>query len=207
LGAPNSEKDFKREAHLAEVARLYRRKHTQTQIAALLGTTQQSISRDIAILKERWRAESVHEVGEVQREILANLEAIEEEAWEAWRRSREDAEKVVERLPRSEEESADADPKTGFIKERTMASQYGDPRFLEQVRKIQEDRAKIYGVNAPTKVAPTNPDGTKEFSGASTAELIAELQSINRALGAESGDTSDIERAGGGSPVEAGADP
>jgi hypothetical protein len=41
----------------------------------------------------------------------------------------------------------------------------GDPRAVDTALKIGERRAKLLGLDAPTKVAPTDPTGDKSYSG------------------------------------------
>lgn len=41
----------------------------------------------------------------------------------------------------------------------------GDFKTVEILLKIQDRRAKLLGLDAPTKVAPTTPDGSEPFTG------------------------------------------
>ncbi len=41
----------------------------------------------------------------------------------------------------------------------------GDYKAIELSLKIQDRRAKLLGLDAPTKVAPTNPDGKEPYTG------------------------------------------
>lgn len=189
MAAPISQSDAEREEHLAQVARLHRMKFSQTEIAKRLNCTQQNISRDLAILAERWRNSSAVDTDAAKREIIAQHELVNEEAWRAWERSQEDAKKTVRRLPKGDAEQAEAD-ESGWIKELTEMAQYGDPRFLEQVRKVQEELAKIYGVNAPTKVAPTDPTGTRPYEGMTVDQLAAYARNLADAVAADTGGTA-----------------
>ena len=57
-------------------------------------------------------------------------------------------------------ESATVDGEAGSQKaKRTVRHQYGDPRFLDIVLRCNEARRKLLGIDAPTKIAPTLPDG------------------------------------------------
>ncbi len=184
-----------REEHLVKVAELLKKGMSYRQIAAERGCSFQNIARDAGIIRARWRKAMIEDFDELQQAELGRLDWLEEQAIEGWIRSLQDGEKIVERLPRGEDEQADANPKTGFLKERTSYAQSGDPRFLEQIRKYSEDRRKILGLDAPVKVAPTDPTGTKEFSGATPDELLARLEQIRAARSAitgraGSGDTS-----------------
>ena len=61
----------------------------------------------------------------------------------------------------------------------------GDLPAIQTVLKIMERRAKLLGLDAPTKVAPTNPQGNQPYQpGAMSAEerraRIAELEAKRR---------------------------
>jgi len=43
---------------------------------------------------------------------------------------------------------------------------------IDRVIRITQERAKLYGLYAPTKIAPTDPDGRKQFGG--LAALLAQ---------------------------------
>ena len=43
---------------------------------------------------------------------------------------------------------------------------------------IVQDEARLWGLYAPTKIAPTTPDGNNEWSGKSDSELIAEFERL-----------------------------
>jgi hypothetical protein len=55
----------------------------------------------------------------------------------------------------------------------------GDTAATDRVLKIMERRAKLLGLDAPSKIAPTSPDGEAPYQGMTEQELdqrIAELQ-------------------------------
>ena len=61
----------------------------------------------------------------------------------------------------------------------------GKLRALELKVRASESLRKLWGLDAPSKVAPTNPDGTEAYAGLSDAalerELVAALASISGA--------------------------
>jgi predicted transcriptional regulator len=63
-----------------KVAQLYLRRQTQTEIARVLGVTQQTISLDIIELRKQWAAESVEAIEEVKVREAAELDEMEAEA-------------------------------------------------------------------------------------------------------------------------------
>ena len=52
------------------------------------------------------------------------------------------------------------------------AEQTGDPRYLAGVQWCVEQRCKILGLNAPQKVAPTDPTGTREYAPLTDADRL-----------------------------------
>jgi hypothetical protein len=121
---------------------------TQSAIAAQLGLTQAAISKDLKQIRLAWRESSIRDFDELRSQELAKLDRIEREAWAAWRRSQEPA------------QTATVDGTAGSQKaKRTVRHQYGDPRFLQVTLDAIEARRQMLGLDAPTKVAPTTPDG------------------------------------------------
>ena len=55
----------------------------------------------------------------------------------------------------------------------------GDLKAIDRVLKLSERRAKLMGLDAPTKVAPTNPDGDGPYAPPSTeAETDARIAEL-----------------------------
>lgn len=49
----------------------------------------------------------------------------------------------------------------------------GDDAAVDRVLRIMERRAKLLGLDAPSKIAPTSPDGTVPYDGAGLSALLA----------------------------------
>lgn len=130
------------------VARLYLQGRDQSDIASELGIAQATISKDLEKIRTAWRESAIRDF-DAQKDIeLQRLNEIEREAWKAWERSQQPAQSAV----------VDGAAGTQRAK-RTVKHQYGDPRFLELALRCNEERRKILGLDAPTKIAPTTPDG------------------------------------------------
>jgi hypothetical protein len=71
----------------AEAVRLYDRRWTQAEIAALLGVDQATVSRDLTAAPEGWAARNEHNLTLYKNRELARLDAMEQPYWPAWRRS------------------------------------------------------------------------------------------------------------------------
>lgn len=60
----------------------------------------------------------------------------------------------------------------------------GDPHAADVARKVSESRRKLLGLDAPTKVAPTNPAGDKPYEGVDLSKLSEDtLRKIIQELG------------------------
>jgi predicted transcriptional regulator len=64
----------------ATVAKLWTRRLTQEEIAAAVGVTRSTVSRDIKVLVAAWREEAVGDVTAMRARELADLDAMEREA-------------------------------------------------------------------------------------------------------------------------------
>ena len=54
----------------------------------------------------------------------------------------------------------------------------GSLEAIDRILKIMARRAKLLGLDAPTKVAPTDPSGEQEYSGMTDDERIAAIMEI-----------------------------
>ena len=68
---------------------------------------------------------------------------------------------------------------------------YGDPQAVTAALRVMDRRAKLLGLDAPTKIAPTDPSGDNPYLAASDDELRA--LAVKIAAGA-AGDTERTEQ-------------
>jgi len=99
------------------VAELYLRGQTQWQIAHAMDVNQAQISRDLKVIRREWLNSAVQDFDARKAQELAKIDAVEAEAWAAWRRSQDPAETV--------KASTDG---SGKKVEKTKKGQHGDPR-------------------------------------------------------------------------------
>jgi hypothetical protein len=52
------------------------------------------------------------------------------------------------------------------------------PIYADRILKVMERRAKLLGLDAPTKIAPTDPTGEREYEGLSDDDRVARLAAI-----------------------------
>ena len=74
----------RREARIAAVARGMASGRTQEDLAKEFGVSQQQISLDWKIAKERWLRSELIDVNVVRNRQLTEIEAVKLEAWKAW---------------------------------------------------------------------------------------------------------------------------
>lgn len=161
--------------HLATVARMTLRGLTQTEIAAQLGYTQPKINSDIHLLRQKWKAFALRDTSIMQARELAKIQEVEKEFWVEWERSKQPKQITSTKRTNSNEDQG-----------RTEAAvrneeQTGDPRYLQGVLSCIEKRCQLLGLDAPLKIAPTDPTGTKEYHALTDDERRARiLELFNR---------------------------
>jgi hypothetical protein len=123
---------------------------TLEEIAAELGYASHEGAR-MAIIRAKARLSPIENIEELRRQEVATTYEVQQEAWEQWKRSTEDA--VKETVKTSLEESED-DAADGIEKEKTVAreGQTGNPALLDKVLKAMERRAKLLGLDAPERL-------------------------------------------------------
>lgn len=108
------------------------------QIAKELKVSQQTIRKWLKRVESEVMKEFIPVVEQIKVEQTISLKVIAREAFEAWERSKKDAETV------SETTGGDSPSTTT-----TRKGQCGDPRFLGEIRGAFEDIRKIWGAEAP----------------------------------------------------------
>ena len=104
-----------------------------------LSTSQ--ICRDIKFVVNQWKTDTSAFIDERMESDLMKLEKIENEAWQAWDRSK------GKRTTKTQSQTGEEITKT--IKEENLI---GDPKFLDVIRQVLQDRANLLGYMAPKKV-------------------------------------------------------
>jgi transposase-like protein len=149
---------YRVEARRAEVARLYLEGgHTHKQLATQFGVCPQRIQVDLAVIKQRWEAQSLESLVAKKAELDAALAQIITAAWQGWHRSCTEEETTV---TEATEGGEIIDLKTGqrhtpapTRKARVQKrGQAGNPAFLTTILEALEKRAKLFGLHAPLKV-------------------------------------------------------
>jgi len=147
-----------------KVSERYLRGMYMAQIAAELDVDTATVSRDLAELRKEWLERSINHIDQKKAIELAKLDRLEVTYWEAWERSRENAKTIIKRET----------PK-GHFSERKTEGRDGNPAFLAGVLSCIDKRCQIIGINAPVKVAPTNPDGDKAYDPIGVSRSLSTL--------------------------------
>lgn len=133
------------------ISRMYLKGHSQKDIAKHISDirpytlTQQQISKDLKVIRRYWRQSSLIDINEATNRELDRIDALEEEAWQAWRRSHDDGEVTI------------SEQTTGSEGTRTKASirktkNKGNKSFLDTVAWCIDKRLKIFGIESATKI-------------------------------------------------------
>ena len=165
-----------KEEHMNAIAKLYIRGTTQMDMARTLGVSPGQISNDLKKLLKSWEENRMHDIDRYKNEQLARINAIEEEMWAAWEKSKT-AKKVVVNKSKSGEMLDVLDPATGKTM-KVQTDKYwragtteeeptnGDIQYMNGIMWCVQERAKIVGLYAPKKVAQTDPTGEHEAQSA-----------------------------------------
>jgi hypothetical protein len=149
--------------HREKIAELRLKSVPVSQIAKQLRISDSTVNRELAILSRQWKAQAQATMDTVKERELQRLELIERKAWAEYERSREDYFKHTEEdieLKGGDGEDGKSVPATKHKKE--TGGRLGDPKYLQIALNASEARRKLLGLDAPSKVAATSPDGKEE---------------------------------------------
>lgn len=163
-----------READLEMTALLYLKGKTQLQIAQAVGVSRSQIFKDLRSIFDRWRRSAIRNFDDAKVEELAKIDNMEREAWKAWEKSLQPRERTLtERRTKG-----DGTTKDGAKARVERTDGLGDSRYLERVAWCITKRCEILGLNAPQKIAPTDPTGRQPFVLAARMMTDEELRTI-----------------------------
>lgn len=154
-----------------EVAARYLHGISQREIGTALGISQTLVSRTLHELRADWVEAARMDFGTRQAEELAKIDRVEAEAWAAWSCSQQSKETTLTEMIDEAQPSKKASVR--------RQQQYGDPRFLACIQGCIEQRCKILGLFAPTRVRVnwdelTDTQLQRLADGADPAQVMAE---------------------------------
>jgi hypothetical protein len=121
---------------------------TQGEIAKDLRVSQAAVSKILARADARVLPEMLDHVERQKVRQTQRLEDLFAEARRAWDQSKGDA-------TRRRQRKTDATARSGgahTIAEVTVESQHGDPRYLDEMRRLLADLRKLWGLDAPQRL-------------------------------------------------------
>lgn len=172
----NNPHRFEMDQRRGKVAELYVRGHSINAIAEAVGVSKHTVIRDMREVRAQWREQYADTFQRYTLEQIRKIDAVEQEAWEAWQASKQDAVTI------SRKEPSDGDIETTT----TVKGQTGDPRYLEAILRAIERRSKLLGLDAPEKVqwlikdeqAGDDEDGDSAELAKVQAQLVGMLDTL-----------------------------
>lgn len=144
----------------AQVSGWYLQCKTQREIAKLVGFDLATVCRDLKALQAQWLEAGLMNIDAKIALELASIDHVEREAWEQWQASKGVAYKQVKHSVPGKRGEAEALEKAI----RTQEQRLGDPRYLDIALKCRDRRIKLLGLDAPTRIAPVDPDGVTPYN-------------------------------------------
>ena len=158
--------------HEVRASEMYLDGATYREIAIELKISHTRVVQVMQGLRERWRRDSWKNIELLMCRELRTIDAVENEAWEAWDRSKKNAETL-------QTKAAPGGKKTTT---KTVVGQVGDARFLQVVNDCVEKRCKILGIQRTIGDMFPEPEGPFGALVPTPAELrariVAKLEAI-----------------------------
>jgi len=114
-----------------------------------------TIRNDIEAIKNDWRSKTIDNYDELMNRELDRIDSTEREVWRAWRKSCGDNEREIVEQVAKEIEDAGGDTELVVAKITSIVDKskgVGDPRFIDKIISLQQERRKLVGLYAPTKL-------------------------------------------------------
>jgi len=128
------------------IAKVILRKGTQEkateEIEKILGVkiSRQQVSYYVKALQQEWLEASQKDISTIKAEEIAELDALKDDVYEQWERSKEKAQTTI---------SGSTD-KGSFTSDKEE-TRTGDPAYINNLIKISERKAKLLGLDTPIK--------------------------------------------------------
>lgn len=137
------------EARRTELSRLMRAHPNETQAwyAEQIGLTTAWVCKTVRRIRSDWRIAILRDTNEMIIDELARLDFVEQEAQEAWERSKKNREETTRR-----QSGASAGGEARLTAQVRTRAQTGDPKFLAVILECRAAKRKILGLDAPVKI-------------------------------------------------------
>lgn len=143
----------------ATVARLYLQGWTQQRIADQERVTRELISQDLTAIRKDWEASTLFDFNEAKIQELQKIDNLEAEAWRHFFESARPLKKKSTKLKGKAQQGQNSKLPNDLEQYTYEEERLPDPRFMQIVDRCIERRCRILGLEAPLKVAETDPQG------------------------------------------------
>lgn len=153
-----------------QVAALLRARLPRADIVRQLGMSAPTLCRDIMAIRKQWKEEYAADYDQMLADELAVL-ADDERRWRT-----EMVQLLRDRTIKERKTFPD-----GTVEEKEISVPPNIDMALssyDRVMAIMRQRAKLLGIEAPQKIAPTNPAGTEPWEGVSEEELARRMLTL-----------------------------
>jgi hypothetical protein len=140
-----------------KIGELYCKGYTYRRIAEALGICTRTVERGMKLMREEWKRRLTETSDEIRAYELAKCDKIEQEAWEAWDRSKKNHIQRKHKV-KNTPDGREVEDSTEKIKAT------GDPRYLQIIEKIIDKRLKILGI--------FEPQTEKQSAGSTLIEVV-----------------------------------
>lgn len=117
-------------------------KLTQREVAEEFNVSTGRISKSLSEIRSNWRESSIRDWDELTQKKLAELDALKNEAWEAWHNSKNP----------SETQKASKDEHGDIRTEVVIKGQTGDVKYLAEINRCIAQEMKLLGLEAPQEI-------------------------------------------------------
>lgn len=116
------------------------------------------LAHDLVDIQKLWESRAIAERNVQIKRELAGLDEQEAELWEAWEKSKKETiRQVVEQRTRG------GKGHNGTTQRVEKELKHGDPAYMRLILEVKNQRAKLCGLNAATKLEHTGADGEPLF--------------------------------------------
>ncbi|GAB3164800.1 helix-turn-helix domain-containing protein [Telluribacter humicola] len=143
------------EVRLNQVSALYLKGMPQYKIAEKVGVSPSQVSRDLDMLRDRWRQVNMDNMNDIILEQLNKLDVMEKELWEAWDRSKLDYKETRikgkgKAKKKEGEEEGREETQNSLQGEVTKITKEKEPNvgFMVALLQLMERRSKLLGMDA-----------------------------------------------------------
>lgn len=152
-------------------------------LAAKYELSTSGITDVIEKARDAWKEYRIDDYDLMLTIELERIKVIEDEAWDAWNKSKEPLITQTRRTEKGDDEAT----AQKVIDEIKKQQRHPDPRYLDRMSWCIEQRLRIMGAYAPDKVAATTPDGKQSapFTRISFIEVVRPVEQPEKAIDVE----------------------